>query len=101
MRVIQEDAVNFLSWTKETFDLIVVDFHGNSEAEWQRYATSLLRRLNSNGTLLLNNATLYEIPEWSTETGVRWFLSQLSPDWKVELRIEMQPGVAIVTNAIK
>ena len=101
VRVIQEDAVNFLSWTKETFDLIVVDFHGNSEAEWQRYATSLLRRLNSNGTLLLNNATLYEIPEWSTETGVRWFLSQLSPDWKVELRIEMQPGVAIVTNAIK
>jgi hypothetical protein len=101
VRVIQDDAVNFLSRTLETFNLIVVDFHGNSEAEWQHYAKLLLRRLDSNGTLLLNNATLYEIPEWRTETGVRWFLSQLSLGWKVELRTEIQPGIAIVTNTMR
>lgn len=101
VQVIQDDAVKFLSQTMDTFDLIVIDFHGNSETDWQHYAKHLLRRLNRNGTLLLNNATLYEIPEWRDETGVRWFLSQLSMDWRVELRTETQPGVAIVTNAIK
>lgn len=101
VRVIQDDAVNFLSKSLETFDLIVVDFHGNSEADWQRYAKPLLARLKRNGTLLINNATLYEIPEWRDENGVRWFISQLSSDWRVELRTGTQPGVAIVTNTIK
>jgi dTDP-4-amino-4,6-dideoxygalactose transaminase/predicted O-methyltransferase YrrM len=98
--VIQDDAVSFLSRTMEKFDLIVVDFHGNSEAEWRRYAKPLLNRLNRTGTLLLNNATLYEIQEWRDETGVRWFLDQLTPFWKVELYTHTLPGVAIVTNII-
>ena len=100
-RIIQDDAVNFLSQTSEMFDLIVVDFHGNSEADWHRYAKPLLRRLNRKGTLLLNNATLYENPKWRDETGVRWFIGQLSPGWKVDLRTEKWPGVAIVTNTMK
>jgi len=100
VQVVQDDVVKFLSRTTETFDLIVVDLHGNSEADWQRYAKPLLSRLNRSGTLLLDNATLYEIPEWRDETGVRWFLNQLTPDWTVELRTETLPGVAIATRAI-
>lgn len=98
VRVIQEEAVNFLSQTADKFDLIVVDLHGNSESDWRRYANPLLSRLNPAGTLLLDNATLYKIPEWNEETGVRWFLGQLPPDWKVEIFTKTLPGVAVVTK---
>ena len=100
VRVIQDDVVHFLSRTMKTFDLIVVDLHGNSQADWLRYAKPLLCRLNRTGTLLLNNATLYEIPEWRDETGVRWFLDQLTQGWTVELRTQTPPGVAIVTKPV-
>ncbi|MCX5726404.1 MAG: class I SAM-dependent methyltransferase [Candidatus Saganbacteria bacterium] len=99
VRVIQDDVVRFLSQTMETFDLIVVDLHGNSQADWQRYAKPLLSRLDRAGTLLLNNATLYNFPDWRDETGVRWFLDQLTQEWTVELRTQTPPGIAIVTNA--
>ena len=98
VRVIQEDAVIFLSQTSDKFDLIVVDIHGNSESDWRRYADPLLSRLNPAGTLLLDNAILYKIPEWNEETGIRWFLEQLPPDWKVELITHALPGVAAVTK---
>jgi len=96
--VIKDKAENFLKQTKKKFDLIVVDFHGNSEADWRRYSKYLLNRLNYGGTLILNNAALYEIPEWNDETGVRWFIEQLNSNWSVELHTETPPGVAIINT---
>lgn len=95
---IKDEAENFLEQSMKNFDLIVVDFHGNSEADWRLYSQNLLNRLDYGGTLILNNATLYEIPEWNDETGVRWFIDQLTPNWNVELHTETPPGIAIITN---
>jgi hypothetical protein len=49
------------------------------------------------GTLIVNNATLWQITEWKEETGVRWFLGSLPARWKTELYSETLPGVAIIT----
>ena len=79
VQVIVDDDLNFLATTSETFDLIVVDLHGNSVADWERRAPLLRRCLSRRGTLLLNNAALWTIPDWHEETGVRWLLDSLRP----------------------
>jgi predicted O-methyltransferase YrrM len=98
VRVVTDDAVSFLERSTEKFDYIVVDLHGNTLENWQRYAQPLLQRLNTGGVMFLDNAILYEMPVFKDEVGVRWFLSQLSADWKVELYKKEPPGFAIVTH---
>jgi len=98
VRVLMDDAVHFLATTSETFDLIVIDLHGNSEADWKPLAPVLERCLSPSGMLILHNATLSKIPEWKGETGVRWFLDTLDPSWKVELHPQPLPGLAIVSH---
>lgn len=95
--VVVDDAIHFLTNTPEKFSLIVVDLHGNSEADWQRRGPLLQRCLAPGGTLILNNATLWKIPEWHEETGIRWFLKNLPLGWKAELRAEPLPGLALIT----
>ena len=70
VRVVVDDALNYLATTTDTFDLIIVDLHGNSIAHWKRRAPLLKRCLAANGTMCISNATLSEIPEWHEETGV-------------------------------
>jgi hypothetical protein len=98
VRVLVHDAVPFLTTTSEKFDLIVVDLHGNSEADWKPLAPVLERCLSPRGKLIIANATLWKIPEWHEETGVRWLLDTWGPTWKVELHPEPMPGVAIVSH---
>jgi predicted O-methyltransferase YrrM len=98
VRVVTDDAVSFLERSTEKFDYIVVDLHGNTIENWQRYAQPLLQRLNKGGVMFLDNAILYEMPVFKEEVGVRWFLSQLNADWKVELYYKEPPGFAIVTH---
>jgi predicted O-methyltransferase YrrM len=98
VRIIVEEAVNYLRSTSETYEAIVVDLHGNSTAIWRRLGPLILRRLARGGTAILGNATLPEIPEWREETGVPWFLDQLRPPWKFKVHTEHLPGVAIVTH---
>jgi hypothetical protein len=90
--------VHFLSSAQEPFDLIVCVLHGNSPADWQHYAKPLMARLGSPGTMLISNAALDQIPEWFEESGVRWFISQLPVDWRVEMRLDVIPGLAVVTR---
>ena len=97
-RCIQDDAIHFLTHSRDGFDLIVCDLHGNSPEDWQKLSRPLLSRLNPGGTLLIDNLNLAQIPEWKAETGVRWFLSQLPPGWKVETYEGELPGVAKVTS---
>ena len=96
--VVVDDAIRFLTTTSRTFDLVVVDLHGNSVADWKCYAPLVKKCLASRGTLIVDNATLWTIPEWKVETGVRWFLESLPSAWSVELHPEPLPGVAIVTS---
>ena len=98
VRVVTDDAVSFLQSSTEKFEYIVVDLHGNTIENWQRYAQPLLQRLNKGGVMFIDNAILYEMPVFKDEAGVLWFLSQLSADWKVELYNKEPPGFAIVTN---
>ena len=98
VEVIVDDAVHYLSTTPRLFDLVVCDLHGNSPEDWRLYAEILLKRLNPRARLILNNAALDSLPEWREETGVRWFLDNLPPDWKVELFTETPPGVAIASS---
>lgn len=98
VNVVVDDAIHFLTTTSEKFDLIVVDFHGNSVADWMGYASPLKQCLSSHGTLIINNATLWKIPEWKEETGVRWFIESLPSTWTIELHPEPLPGVVILTS---
>ena len=96
--VVVDDAMRYLATPGPDFELIVVDFHCNSTADWKRYSTPLLNRLCPGGILIINNAKLYEIPEWDEENGVSWFVAQLSSDWKVEHPFAAPPGIAIITR---
>jgi predicted O-methyltransferase YrrM len=98
VRIVIDNALNFLETTSDSFDLIVVDLHGNSVADWTQFDPLLKRCLSSNGMLLLNNASLWKIPEWHEERGVRWFLDKLLPPWKYEVHDDTLPGVAVVTH---
>jgi hypothetical protein len=97
--VVIDEVSQFLNTTTQKFDLVVVDLHGNSEADWKRYSTPLFRCLSDQGTLVLNNAFLWQVPEWKDETGMRWFLENISASWKVQLHTNPIPGIAIVSVA--
>lgn len=96
--VIVDDVIHFLSKTTKAFDCIVVDLHDNSENKWKIYAPLLQKGLARSGSLIINNAALYKIPEWGFETGVDWFIKNLPPNWTYELYEDPVPGVAIVRN---
>lgn len=96
VEVVVADAADYLASGERAFDLIVCDVHGNSPAEWARYAEPIMRRLKPGGTLLASNAALDEIPEWREETGVRWFADRLPAGWTVEFDRSAVPGLAIV-----
>jgi hypothetical protein len=98
VNVVADDAIHFLTTTSKKFDLIVVDLHGNSVTDWMGYAPLLKKCLSSRGTLIIDNATLWKIPEWKEETGVRWFIESLPSTWTIELHPEPLPGVAILTS---
>ena len=94
--VVIDDAVHFLRTTSRQFDLVVCDLHGNSPAEWRRYAEPLRDRVTPGGTMIISNAALSDIPEWHEETGVRWFLDSLPPGWTSQLDTGTVPGLAVV-----
>jgi hypothetical protein len=90
------EAEAFMSQTDLRFDLIICDVHGNSPAEWQRFAAPLRRCLAPRGNLILNNAGLSQVDDWQEETGVTWFLAQLPPRWEYTLDNSTAPGLAVV-----
>jgi len=50
------------------------------------------------GKLVIDNVALDEIAEWKDETGVKWFLDQLLPSWRVNINTQYPPGIAIVSK---
>ena len=99
VKVVVEDAVQFLERTVQKFDLIVVDVHGNTPQDWARLQKPLIDRVKSGGRLVIDNVALYEIDEWKDETGVQWFLDQLPKTWRIKINRKYPPGIAVVTKS--
>ena len=95
--VVVEDAVEFLTRSNKKFDLIVVDVHGNTPQDWARLEDPLIAQVKRGSKLVIDNAALYEIPEWKDETGVQWFLDQLPKTWHIKINKEYVPGIATVS----
>jgi predicted O-methyltransferase YrrM len=95
VQVVTDDIDHFLESNETLFDLIFLDLHGNSETRWKKLAPRLPLRLNRGGRIILNNATLFHMPEWREETGVGWFLHHLPEGWHAELLLEEPPGLAV------
>lgn len=95
--VVTEDAVQFLMRTNKQFDLIVVDVHGNTPQDWARLKDPLIARVKRGSKLVIDNAALFEIPEWKDETGVLWFLDQLPKTWRIKVNKKYPPGIATVS----
>ena len=98
IRVVRAEAHAWLADSKEVFDLILVDLHGNGPQEWAERGALLLPRLAEGGMLLVCNATLARITEWSEETGVPAFLAALGRDWTHFVHDQPAPGLAVVTR---
>jgi predicted O-methyltransferase YrrM len=94
--VVQDDLVRYLAQAGRTFDLVVIDLHGNTVADWQRYRPALVAALASGGTMLINNARLAEVDGWPEESGASWFLENLPAGWAGSLVDSVAPGLAVV-----
>ena len=97
--IILDDAATFLRSTAETFDAMVVDLHDNSDAVWGELGPLLLRRLSRDGILLINNALLWKLSDWRSETGVSTFLNSLPAPWRSQIVCSHLPTVARVSRA--
>jgi SAM-dependent methyltransferase len=93
--VVLGDAVDFLMSTHQRFDLICVDLHGNTPADWAARGPGLMRCLKPRGSLLVSNVELWKIPEWIDETGAQEFIESLGRGWTVRHLPSGPPGVAI------
>jgi predicted O-methyltransferase YrrM len=96
VEVVQDELARYLERTRQVFELVVCDLHGNAPSDWRRYRKPLLRAVAKGGMLILNNAALHRLEGWESETGVSWFLSRLPADCTVELHVQNLPGIAIV-----
>ena len=96
--VVRAEADTWLPYASESFDLIVVDLHGNGPKDWAQLGPLLLPRLARDGMLLVSNATLARVAEWHEETGVPEFLAALDPEWTHFVHDEPSPGLAVVSR---
>ncbi|CAB4603353.1 unannotated protein [freshwater metagenome] len=87
------DVFAFLRRTRQRFDLIIVDLHDNSPRIWRRLFRRLESVLEPGGSIVINNARLHEIPEWSEETGVSDLLANLPKGFAVVSDSGTVPGL--------
>lgn len=94
--VVQDELVRYLSRSQNSFDLIVVDIHGNTVRDWKGYSDVLIGALARGGMMLISNANLNLVSGWQEETGVSWFLGQLPTGWTSTVIDPPVPGIAVV-----
>lgn len=97
--VVRDSARAFLRSSGPRFPLVVVDLHDNSEEVWTELVPALLGVLTPDARLIVNNALLWQLPEWSEETGVRWLLDNLPPGLTIASRLDVVPGVIVLRYA--
>jgi hypothetical protein len=72
VRVVRSDADAYLEKHACTYDLVVVDMHGNDQRRWARLGPLLEAALAGGGTAIVNNARLYMVRRnpWGLGPGV-------------------------------
>ena len=96
VEVVIGDAIDFLANTKESFDLIVIDIHGNSIETWKKIWSHLPSKLLDGGKIILNNFNLFKIDEWSNEKGVARLVESLNDDWIATVLTSTPPGIVML-----
>ena len=95
IHVVVSDAVEFLHRDESRFSLIVVDIHDNSIKVWDALWPVVSGCLSADGVLVLYNTHLWEMSEWSEETGLRWITESSPPGWSTEVFSEPAPGMVL------
>jgi predicted O-methyltransferase YrrM len=95
VQIVQGEAIKLLRRETQTFDFIVVDLHGNDEANWRRLWPYLKPRLSRIGTMVLYNSHLWKIDEFRTETGLRWVAEYCLSDFAIEVFEDPPPGMIV------
>jgi tetratricopeptide (TPR) repeat protein len=95
VHVVVSDAVEFLHRNESRFSLIVVDIHDNSIKVWDRLWPLVSGCLTPDGVLVLYNTHLWQMSEWSEETGLRWITESSPPGWSTEVFSEPAPGMVL------
>ena len=95
IKVVVADAARFLRRSSSKFAMIVVDFHDNSERIWNEIWPLVSQAIEPDGTLVLYNTHLWQMPEWREETGLRWLTGEPPQGWQTEVIPEPLPGMVI------
>ncbi len=95
VQVVVSDAVEFLRRNESRFSLIVVDIHDNSIKVWDALWPLVSGCLSTDGVLVLYNTHLWQMSEWSEETGLRWITESSPPGWSTEVFSEPAPGMVL------
>lgn len=98
VEIVVADAFDYLSTCSSSFPVVVVDLHDNSVGVWKRLLPHLTQVLEPGGHVFINNATLWQLPEWEAERGVRWAMAHLPEELRVVGLSEAVPGVAVLLH---
>jgi predicted O-methyltransferase YrrM len=96
--VVLEDGKEFLQKNSHTFDLILVDLHGNTDETWQVLWSSISKSVKFGGKVIINNLFLERIDKWQDQNGVRKLADRLHDvdGWKISLFKVPSPGFLVV-----
>jgi tetratricopeptide (TPR) repeat protein len=95
IRVVVSDVADFLRRDKSRFSLVTVDIHDNSREVWNTLWPLVSGCLEAGGVLVLYNTHLWQMTEWSEETGLRWITESPPPGWSTEVFPEPVPGMVV------
>lgn len=100
--VVVKEARSYLQQSRVCYDAICIDLHGNSEREWRTLWPHVASRVRPGGKIIIDNATLYTLPAWAHEDGVRWLHQGLRHDasWRCTLLEQPLPGVLVLERLV-
>jgi hypothetical protein len=99
--VVLEEGKEFLQKNFLTFDLILVDLHGNTDETWQMIWPGISKSVKSGGKVIINNLFLERIDNWQDQNGVRKLADRLQDDvgWKIRQFKVPNPGFLVAEKS--
>ena len=98
VKVVIDEALNFLINTTQSYDVICIDLHENSIETWKKLWRYLPERLNIGGAIIINNLYLAELEIWHHEKGVAHLVENLDSSWISEVLSLDSPAVVKLTR---
>ena len=99
VRVVIDEAINYLATNSEMFDVICIDVHENSIQTWNKLWKHLPARLKEGGAIIINNLYLAELEIWHHDKGVAHLVEHLDSSWKSEVLSLDSPAVVKLTRS--